>query len=324
MSRIIKILYFPRNNFKLKKYIFILILIYILFGCVTSFEIKEKKPLFIDNYTESKIFHIHVTYYNEDDIGLTKSIDEIDARVLSAKYNGLNYYKWLDYKIRTYKVGSAIENRMEYKPDTYTPWTTYQPAIGFEYTMDGMAFDNKGNLAKLPNMDSIPRDMVGFQFYISIIDFHTWDIYRHMFFGINDTREAQLKEIGDVYSHHMENKTIPLMNWTNLTSDFSLEGGSAHGIYLADIEQDSMKIKLIYFEQNQRLKQYVYGNIGRIQFKMPYDGTTRFYGFLYLDETNNLIKANMNEYVYGKVKAPMFITVLVHTKRDYFIERENY
>jgi len=52
-----------------------------------------------------------------------------------------------------------------------------------------------------------------------------------MFPGVNDTRGARLKETGDIYSYYMERQKIPLMKWTNLTSDLSLEGGSAHGTY---------------------------------------------------------------------------------------------
>ena len=74
---------------------------------------------------------------------------------------------------------------------------------------------------------------------------------------------------------------------------------------------------IIFFQQQQTLEQNVYaGNL-----KMPFVGTNRFMGHMYLSSNNELLKAHYTEYVYAKVYAPMSQIVIVHTERQYRIER---
>jgi len=190
--------------------------------------------------------------------------------------------------------------------------------------MEGIAVDENGNLSKIPNVDSIPRDMDGFKFYVSLIDFHSWDIYRHTFFNPAELKlnEKPLKKVGDTVTVSLEAKPIPLLEWENLTSDLRMEGGIIVGLYLADGVVNGTESRIVYFEQNQRIKQYVYGSVGGILLKMPYEGTTRFFGHIFVDQSDELLKAHFNEYVYGKVSAPMGVKVIVHTKREYRVEVE--
>ena len=53
-------------------------------GCA----LKAREPLGVGDLEDRRSYHIHVKYYNQNDKGLTDSIDEIDARVTSGLWQG--------------------------------------------------------------------------------------------------------------------------------------------------------------------------------------------------------------------------------------------
>ncbi len=292
-------------------------------SCRTAaFRVQPRTPLNPTDLSDQRVFHVHVAYFNEDDGGLVQSIDEIDARVLDARRNGAHYYRWLEYRIRSYPRGPSLDDRMEDLPRSDAPWEDYAPAIGFDYVLEGSAATEAGDLSNLPRMDSIPRDLTGFKFYTNVIDFHTWDIYRDMFLAGGDPSMPRLAKVGDASSFQMPRKPIPLLTWTGLSSDFRFEGGYAKAVYLADVQEKGTPLKLLFLDQNQRMTQNVYGMAGPMQLKMPYEGTSRLVGRMYYDLDDRIWRASFDEYVYSKVFAPVHLTVIVHSKRSYLIERE--
>jgi hypothetical protein len=277
--------------------------------------LKNRENININNLDLNSKYNVHVMYFNQNEVGETQTIDEIKAQV--EMYNVSNienekYYKWISYQIRTIKS----KNAMEKLDDNNTEWIKYSPGTGFEYIINGSISSDDGKTLKTPNMDSIPKDLTGFKFYINIIDFHMWQIYKEMFF----MGENKLQKIGDKIEFDMSKLIVPLVNWENTSSDGQVKDGFCQVEYIADRgirEQD----KVLYFMQNQKISQNVYGQIGKINLKMPYYGTTRFLGFYIADQNNDMRKGEFNEYVYGRVNAPFFTKVLVHNKRFYTIER---
>ena len=71
------------------------------------------------------------------------------------------------------------------------------------------------------------------------------------------------------------------------------------------------------FRQVQTHEQTVIG----MGMEMPYEGTNRFSGLMYLNSDGTLARAQYREYVNGKVYVPIGIAVIVHTERDYSIRR---
>jgi hypothetical protein len=283
--------------------------------------VKPRIPLNAQAAVDAS-YHVYVKYYNQDDIGLTKSTDEIDCYVDVGREGGKNYYKWHDYKIRHLTTGKDLRAKMELGNSPSEPWTAYPPAEGFEYLVDGDMVDEGSSIFKTPDLSSVPKDMEGFRFYTNIIDFHTWGIFKKIFFRGANSASAILKKPGDSISLDMSNMSIPLMDWPNLTSDFSLDGGYLTAEYIGDKPgADGAATPIVFFSQNQRLKQYVYGMAGPIQFKMPYNGSNRFMGFYHPDPEGDVLTGTFNEFVYSRVNAPMLITVIVHSKREYRIER---
>ena len=52
--------------------------------------------------------------------------------------------------------------------------------------MDDLLDERMGTL---PDTSSLPRTMDGFEFYLNLIDFHMWDIYKSMFFRQSDNQD---------------------------------------------------------------------------------------------------------------------------------------
>jgi hypothetical protein len=119
----------------------------------------------------------------------------------------------------------------------------------------------------------------------------------------------------------MPTAPIPLLEWKGLSSDFAFGGGYCRAEYLADVPEGGKTCKLISLDQNQRMKQTVYGMAGFVQMKMPYVGTSRVLGLSYWDAENDLLRASFYEYVHSKVFVPVLVAVIVHEKRIYNIER---
>lgn len=306
----------------MKQRIWLLAVVLATVSCASQpYVVKPRPTVHVAALSDQRRYHVHVSYLHQDDTGLTQSVDEIDAQVLTASSADSKYYKWISYRIRKYDVGSSPEDRMESQPTSTTAWHDYPPAVGFEYTMKGLAATNQGDLSNLPSMDSIPRDFDGFLFYTSVIDFHTWDIYRHEFLDSQAEGAAKLKRIGDSYTMVMPKKPIPLLEWKGLSSDFTFEGGYCRAEYLADVSEGGTTLKLISLDQNQRMRQMVYGRAGFIQLKMRYQGTSRLLGLSYWDSEDNLQRASFYEYVYSKVFVPLMAPVIMHEKRIYTIER---
>ncbi len=306
----------------MKRCILTVIAVVLLASCASvDFKLQPRPQVTVGELSAPATYRVRTVYYDQDENGLTRSITEIEARVLAASTGDTSYYQWLEYRVRTYPAGSSLESRMEGPPQSAAPWVAYQPAIGFAYTMKGLASNENEELANLPNVDSVPRDLVGFQFYDNIIDFHTWDIYQDMFLTSHGSARAPIEKVGDVSTIPMPGKPIRLLDWPGLTSDFRFEGGFSKAEYLADVTRDGRALKLLSLEQNQRIRQTVYGMAGPVRLKMPYDGTTRLIGLMYFDADNRIWKASFNEYVYSRVSVPVLVPVIVHTKRAYSIER---
>jgi hypothetical protein len=261
---------------------------------------------------------INVKYIDQDEIGLPAEIREIEGHVQTGRYLKQGYYKWIDYRIRTYKPD---------KPPG--EWISYSPAIDFEYLLVPVN-EEPDYLGNLPATTTLPRELDGFYFYINLIDFHMWDLFVAMFMNTRTVfpgyNKDPLKQIGDAISFDLRDLPIGLLEWENVTSDLKMTGGTISAELIgmrrtpeaAEIESEVEESELIvFFQQQQTLEQNVYaGNL-----KMPFTGTNRFMGHMYLSSNNELLKAHYTEYVYAKVYAPMSQTVIVHTERQYRIER---
>jgi hypothetical protein len=298
-----------------------ILLSFTLLGCATSVDVKSRNIL-MDQYVVDKTYHVYVKYYNQDEIGITQSTDEIDTLIDVGISGNKNYYKWYNYKTRHSETSKDLRTKMELGNKVSDEWNIYPYGDGFEYLIDGYFVDEDTMSFKTPDLSSIPRDMEGFRFYTNIIDFHTWEVYKKLFFEGTKLTPSVLTRIGDKISMDMSEMSIPLMDWPNLTSDFTLDGGFLSAEYIGNKEENGRITPIVSFSQNQRLRQFVYGMAGPIQFKMPFKGTTRFMGFYYPDTQGTVLKGLFNEYVYAKVNAPMFIKVIVHSKREYLIEQK--
>jgi hypothetical protein len=306
----------------MKKGIFLAILLGAMVSCTsTQYAVKQREPAQPGALANQHVYRIHVTYLHEDEAGLVNTIDEIQAVVRTADTGDAAYYKWESYQIRAYKIGSSSEARMESQPSSDAAWKDYKPAVGFDYVMKGLASTEQGDLSNLPSMDSIPRDMDGFLFYTSVIDFHSWAIYCDTFLADSGNGRPRLEKIGDTYTMEMPKSPIPLLDWQGLTSDFKFEGGYSVAAYLADVDVNGTPARLLSLDQNQRMKQTVHGKVGTVELNMPYEGTSRVLGHMYWSPDNELLKASFYEYVYSVVYAPVMIKVIVHEKRMYDIER---
>lgn len=304
-------------------------------GCKTvskyTDEPTTKESLNIKDYSNPLNYSLHIAYFNQNDIGITESIDEISAKILKADYKGDTYINWMDYQVRSFTLNkdSKIENTIEFpliNEDDAADWNSIEYANDFDYLLDNSSsIVENGQLTGIPDTTSIPRDMTGFQFYMNIIDFHTMaDIYIGM---IMDTESPfycgtnGMHSIGDTFSLSEEGHLLDLMNWENISTDLFMEGGQIFAEYTGKGEFNGKETKIIYFQQNQRLNQNIYGPLaGNLLFKMKYNGTNRFVGYLEVTDDNTLVRAFFNEYVYGKVYAPFFVKVLVHSKREYKLE----
>ena len=147
-----------------------------------------------------------------------------------------------------------------------------------------------------------------------------WDLYARMFFtpeeSVPDNTQKGLSSIGDTVWFDLTAMPIVLFEWENVSYDLEMTGGEIYAEYVGNGRWKDRETKIIFFRQRQTLKQTIVG----MGMKMPFEGTNRFLGHMYLDNENNLLKASYQEFVYGKVYAPMGQTVITHTRRDYNIE----
>ena len=294
-------------------------------GCSLGM-VKEGKPLALredvaipENLIKRK-YDINVRYFNQTEIGITRSIDEIAASVTHyvGKDKG-DYYRWDDYRIRHFDLDEnedPIESGMEYdrlSSDDKAPWVPIEEAEGYSYFLENGIV--KGNqLTNLPKTDFIRRDIDGFRFYLNLIDFHMWDIYTSLI--------KHLKEKGDEYKKNEEGHVIDILTWENVNTHAEMEGGHIYVQHLGNSQTQDWPSSQYYFQQNQRLSMNLVAPLsGRLVFNMPYQGSNRFMGIFEIDRHGKLIQAHFNEYVYGKVNAPFFINVLTYHKREYVVTR---
>ena len=272
-------------------------------------------------------YEITVRYFTQDEVGITQSVEEIAAKVTEFPApEGGSYYLWTDCLVRNFALApedDPVENGLEFDRitgDDSALWQPLEEGIGFSYYVEGTIADEIGQLGNLPDFGFLRRDMDGFHYYLNLIDFHMWDLYADM---INDPEnQTPLQEKGDTFLSIQEGHVIDLAEWDNITTDLEMEGGLIFIEYVGDSEYEGEATRIFYFRQNQRIRQEVYGSlIGDLAFKMPLRGTNRFLGIFELDRENRLVRAHFNEYVYSRVHAPFFIKVLVHHKREFFVQR---
>ncbi len=265
-------------------------------------------------------YDIQVRYFNQNNIGITQSIDEIASTVSHYRLkDGGHVYRWDDYRFRHIELDKAdppIENGMDYdriSADGDMAWQTMEEVIGHTYYVeDSIAKD--GQLTLLPHTDFVRRDNDGFRYYLNIIDFHMWDIYAQLV--------AKLKEKGDEFKANEEEHVIDILRWENVADHAEMEGGTIYARLLGDSQYHGQASKQYYFQQNQRLRMEVYAPFAMgLAFRMPYTGSNRFMGVFELDAKRQLVDGRFNEYVYGSVKAPFFINALTYHKREYIVTR---
>jgi hypothetical protein len=304
----------------------------VLAGCrtvrVSDGEIGERNTANIGDPEMPCQYEVRVQYFNQNEIGITESVDDIRALVLRGKYQGHDYFRWQDYSFRSFEVpeDSPIENRLEFSmiaADDTAEWTTESDFVGYDYVVDDTVVDRSGQLGNLPDLSFLEKDLDSFKLYTNLIDFHMWDLYIGMCFHPEEyssiTTDA-FAAVGDAVEIPQENHMIDLAEWNSVSSNLKIGGGFIYLEFIGYGDHHGERTKIIYFQQNQRLTQTVYGPLTpRVAFAMPYGGTNRFMGFLEVSEGNQLIHARFNEYVYGKVDAPFFIDVYVHHKREYTV-----
>lgn len=274
----------------------------LLTNCATtdSYVPAPRVPLGVTVEGPVDRYLVEVSYITQDDIGVPTDYRGIRGQVIHAMVDGKDYYKWESYEIRAYRPGAAMPS-----------FESYPPAIGFEYLRNGQL---EPDMTTIADTSSLPRTMDGFDFYVNLIDFHTWDVYRDMFFGDN---EDALIEPGDSREFDLTKKELSIGSWENITRDFQMTAGIIYGEYIGDVVESGTEYKVLFFRQEQTISQTVTG----LGMDMPYAGTNRFNGHMYLYTDGTLARGNLREYVYGKVYAPMNQTVIVHTERHYSIRR---
>ena len=279
-------------------------------GCVSTQRSSPvaRTPLGLVPDPPVKLYRVAVTYTNQNDIGVPLDFVEIQAKVRIGMHGAEQYCRWESYEVRSYRVG-----------DPPKAWEPYQPAVGFDYLMIPVRQETD-YIPNLPNVDSIPRDLTGFYFYINLIDLHMWDLYRYLFL---ETREVfpsipggPLRAIGDTMQVDLTDLPIALLAWENVSSDLVMTGGVIGAEFLGTGLVHGVQTKILAFEQSQTIRQTIFG----MGMRMPYDGTNRFLGHMHLDQDDGLVLASYREFVYAKVKAPMSQIVIVHSQRDYRIE----
>ena len=279
-------------------------------GCATTEKAAAlpREPLNLTPQQPVRTYRIAITYTNQDEIGIPTDILEIRALVVTGTYQGKTYCRWEEYEQREYRASQD-------PPE----WSQYPPASGFDYLITPVA-EEPDYLPNLPPTDSLPRTLVGFYFYINLIDFHMWDLYINMFLDtprlFPEIAAEPLREVGDTMTVNLTDLPIALLEWENVSSDLEMTAGIITAEYLGTGSVRGVPTRIIAFGQQQTLRQTIYG----LGFSMPYDGTNRFSGHMHLDADGRLLLASYREFVYGRVKAPMSQIVIVHSQRDYRIE----
>ena len=274
----------------------------LLTNCATtdSYEPAPRVPLGVVIEGPVDRYLVEVSYITQNDIGVPTDYRDIRGQVIHAKVDGQDYYKWESYETRAYPPGAAVPT-----------FESYPPAVGFEYLRNGLL---ESDMTTIADTSSLPRTMDGFNFYVNLIDFHTWDIYRDMFFGEN---EDALIDPGDFHQFDLTKKDLSIGSWENITRNFQMTAGTIYGEYIGNFVESGIEYKVLFFRQEQTISQTVVG----MGMEMPYEGTNRFYGHMYLYPDGTLARGRLREYVYGKVYAPMEQTVIVHTERHCSIRR---
>jgi hypothetical protein len=285
-----------------------MLLIFIMYllsmGCATTTPsvVAERVPLGVTITGPVDRYSVEVSYITQDDTGVPTDYHDISGQIIHSVVDGHQYYRWETYRLRAYKPGEEIPG-----------FVTFEPAVGFEYFFDDLFEEDMGNL---PDTSSLPRNMGGFEFHLNVIDFHMWDTYIEMFFG-ESAGESKLEQPGDESDFDLTDQILPLGSWENVSKDLEMTAGVIHAEYVGDVTVQDIEYSLVHFRQEQTLKQTVVG----LGMEMPYEGTNRFYGLMYLYDDGTLARAWYREYVYGKVYAPMNQTVIVHNERRYAIDR---
>ena len=261
----------------------------------------------VDNYL------VDVMYITHDDTGIPTEYKEIQGQVSHSIVGERNYYRWDSYGIRKYGPGDQVP-----------PYTEFEPAVGFEYFMDEHLDDE---MSTLPETSSLPRSMDGFEFYLNLIDLHMWDVYDAMFFRQSDDQVPPdniisggfLEVPGDTVEYDLTTQELSLGSWDNVSKNLEMTAGVIYAEYIGETMQDGTSYDIVFFRQEQALTQTVVG----LGMEMPYEGTNRFNGLMYLYKDGGLARAWYREYVYGKVYAPMDQIVIVHNERRYTITRQS-
>jgi hypothetical protein len=295
--------------------IFAVLVMVFVAGCATGPEYNPtpREPLNVVITEPVDRYVVDVMYITQDDTGIPTEYKEIQGQVMHSMVGDRNYYRWDSYGIRKYGAGDA-------KP----AYTEFAPAVGFEYFMDEQLDEQ---MSTLPETTSLPRSMDGFEFYLNLIDLHMWDVYDSLFFRSSDDQIPEdnimsggfLEEPGDTIAYDMTNKDLSLGSWDNVSKNLEMTAGVIYAEYVGEVAQDGTVYDLVFFRQEQALTQTVVG----LGMEMPYEGTNRFNGLMYLHKEGGLAKAWYREYVYGKVYAPMDQIVIVHNERRYNIVRQD-
>ncbi|MBT3274267.1 MAG: hypothetical protein HN368_14010, partial [Spirochaetales bacterium] len=273
-------------------------------------EIRE--PLNVQITGPVDRYLVEVTYITQDDIGVPTDYKDIKGQIIRSTINDRLYHRWETYSIRQYGAGKSVPEYSE-----------YLPAVGFEYFMDDLLNDD---MSTLPDTSFLPRSMDGFEFFLNLIDFHMWDVYQDLFFrqsadqvpDNNMISGSFLEKPGDTIEYDATNQNLSLGSWDNVSKDLEMTAGIIYGEYIGEVTQNEIEYDLVFFRQEQTLTQTVVG----LGIEMPYEGTNRFNGLMYLyKDTGKLASAWYREYVYGKVYAPMDQIIIVHNERRYSISR---
>jgi hypothetical protein len=259
---------------------------------------STKVPLNLQNKSVITKYKIKVEYDTKDFAGNSTEKKTINAVVEESDEKGNIYVKWTNYEI-------SVQNKKT--NETFS----FIPAKNFDYILRTENLgENPDVLGYLPNVDSIPRTMDGLQFYLNLIDFQMWEIYKRMIVTLD-----KMSNKDSIFSMENKNVSLKYMDWQNLMSDLKQTLGEMKVKYIAN-DGDN---KIFYFVQEQQITQFVYG----FNFKMPYKGFNQYSGYMSISNNNKMNYANFIEFVAGEVSAPFFQKVQVITERKYEIEKYN-
>ena len=113
-----------------------------------------------------------------------------------------------------------------------------------------------------------------------------WDVYDAMFFKRSEDRTPTdniisggfLERPGDTIEYDLTKQELSLGSWDNVSDNLKMSAGVIFAEYIGEVIQNDIVYDLIFFRQEQTLTQTVTG----LGMKMPYEGTNRFNGLMYL------------------------------------------